>query len=130
MDTTQLSGSVPTKFFSPVLQQQTWLQRWRSSVLSTLRLFDFWRACSGYKSVTSSELELTPGHERSSPQKLVQAITISPDKVEVCKTEQGKDWLLGMGSYGMVSSSSALHHICQRNSLVAHAMQCDLSNIQ
>ena len=37
--------------------------------------------------------------------RLVDASVIDLDSIEVCKQSNGEDWLLGMGSFGMVSTS-------------------------
>ena len=41
--------------------------------------------------------------EPKEPEKLVRASIINPNDIQVCKRANGEDWLLGMGSYGMVS---------------------------
>ena len=42
------------------------------------------------------------------PEKLVHASIIPSDSIQLCKRPDGKDWLLGMGSFGMVSPSLSI----------------------
>ena len=51
--------------------------------------------------------ELEAGAKRNEPVRLVHADIIDLDDIKMCKQDNGEDWLLGRGSYGMVSP--ALH---------------------
>lgn len=54
------------------------------------------------------EVELGSEAEHHAPQRLVHASIIDPNEVQICKQAGGDDWLLGMGSYGMVSPPNPL----------------------
>ena len=47
-------------------------------------------------------LELEADAKRNEPERLVHADIIDLDDIKMCKRDDGEDWLLGRGSYGMV----------------------------
>ena len=53
--------------------------------------------------------------KREEPARLVHADIIDLDDIKMCKRSSGEDWLLGRGSYGMVSPAL---HLCPPLALV------------
>lgn len=51
-----------------------------------------------------SELETAPSQDQSSP--------ISAEDIEICRREDGEEWLLGQGTYGSVSSLHTVRPVC------------------
>ena len=66
---------------------------------------------------SKSGLELGAVAERQAQTRIVHASIINKDEIYICKLANGEDWLLGMGSYGMVrpdacnSRSISCNHI-------------------
>ena len=50
-----------------------------------------------------SKAEIEAEAKREEPARLVHADIIDLDDIKMCKRSSGEDWLLGRGSYGMVS---------------------------
>ena len=116
------------KLFKPVAQKQTRLQKLRSILQRFQGAIGSWKPVQSLgktqtalqpDSGSSGEVmlsvipELQASQQKLAqklqlsqqklPQKLVHASIIRPGDVQICKTADGKDWLLGLGSYGMVS---------------------------
>ncbi len=109
-----MSNSLESRVFKSVVPQETFRTRLSSafqSSLTALRVFSPapFPANAHYvldsDSLGTSEVELSSGAEHKVPMKLVHANIIDLDEIEICKQANGEDWLLGMGSYGMVSPS-------------------------
>lgn len=60
--------------------------------------------------------------ENTQPERLVHAAIIDPNDIHVCKTANGKDWLLGSGSYGMVSPIFCYTFPCPL--VLVHLLMC------
>lgn len=74
-----------------------------------------------------SELQLSLRAESRAPSRLVHASIIDLDEIEICKLATGEDWLLGMGSYGMVSWAAQFLQVplhCVESVLNATACDC------
>ncbi len=51
---------------------------------------------------SKSGLELGAVAERKAQSRIVHASIINKDEIDICTLANGEDWLLGIGSYGMV----------------------------
>ena len=52
------------------------------------------------------------GQGEAEPERLVHAAIVDVNDIQKCHRENGEDWLLGTGSYGMVSPTACLGPVC------------------
>ncbi len=94
-----------TRVFRPVVPNQTCQTRLSSAIQSSLRALrpapfpastnPALDSCSASQSTP----ELLHNNERRLP-----AAMVDLEEIQVCKRANGEDWLLGSGSFGMVSA--------------------------
>ncbi len=121
------SDSRESRFFNPMVPQESLRTRLSSAFQSLLvavhlatphaNVHYVLDSDSGSKSGLKSGLELGAVAERKAQTRIVHASIINKDEIYICKIANGEDWLLGMGSYGMVrpdacnSRSVSCNHI-------------------
>ena len=71
---------------------------------------------------SKSGLELGAVTERKAQTRIVHASIIDKDEIDICKSASGEDWLLGMGSYGMVRHDACNYQIRSTQSAVITLM--------
>ncbi|DBB12705.1 TPA: hypothetical protein ACH3X3_005482 [Trebouxia sp. C0006] len=106
------SDSRESRFFNPMVPQESLRTRLSSAFQSLLvavhlatphaNVHYVLDSDSGSKSGLKSGLELGAVAERKAQTRIVHASIINKDEIYICKIANGEDWLLGMGSYGMV----------------------------
>ena len=71
---------------------------------------------------SKSGLELGAVTERKAQTRIVHASIIDKDEIDICKSASGEDWLLGMGSYGMVRHDACNYQMHSMQSAVITLM--------
>lgn len=102
------SDSRESRFFNPMLPQESVRTRLSSGFRSLLVALHLATPHADVHYVLDSDsgsksgLELGAVTERKAQTRIVHASIIDKDEIDICKSASGEDWLLGMGSYGMV----------------------------
>ena len=102
------SDSRESRFFNPMVPQESLRTRLSSGFQSFLVALHLANPGANVHYVLDSDsgsrsgLELGAVAERKAHAKIVHASIINQDEIDICKLANGEDWLLGMGSYGMV----------------------------
>ncbi|DBA79257.1 TPA: hypothetical protein ACH3X1_009071 [Trebouxia sp. C0004] len=102
------SDSRESRFFNPMVPQESLGTRLSSGFQSFLIALHLATPHANVQyaldsdSGSKSGLALGAVAERKAHTKIVHASIINKDEIDICKSASGEDWLLGMGSYGMV----------------------------
>ncbi len=108
------SDSRESRFFNPMVPQESLRTRLSSGFQSFLVVLHLATSHANVHyaldsdSGSKSGLELGAVAERKAHTRIVHASIIDKDAIGICKSANGEDWLLGMGSYGTVRPD-ALH---------------------
>ncbi len=130
------SDSRESRFFNPIVPQESLRTRLSSGLQSLLVALHLATPHASVHYVLDSDsgsksvLELGAVAEHKAHTKIVHASIINKDEIDICKLANGEDWLLGMGSYGMVrpdACNSNVHNATRCNQSIVYACLLEIS---